>query len=269
MALPNYFDDNRKRFVFALAAAIAVHEIIAGIFPWHSRSVPEVPAETITIAKLTRIEHRPTPTPPPTPKPIVKTHVIAETHVAPQIVDPGKVSQPEHVRRIAAARPIAHTRYHKAPATIHVPTGGQGAGTSKTAKVLTGGVGTGGTGSGESGNGAGTGGAPEGHEPCGYVEFEPNSQPIIDSATGHVWEHISAIVHFPDGSSQTVALDYPFYFPDRASDPYFPENKDVRALFQAPPQNLRETEPPLVQYIMQHSTSEGLTRLHDCPSPAP
>jgi hypothetical protein len=246
-----------------------VHEIIAGIFPWRSQTISEAPAETITIAKLTRIEHRAKPTPAPTPKPIVHTKNIAETHVRPQIVNPGSPSQPEHIRRIANARPIAHTRYHSKPATIHVPEGGQGAGTSKIAKVLTGGVGTGGTGSGESGNGNGTGGAPEAQEPCGYVDFEPNAQPIVDQATGRIWEHISAVVHFPDGSAQTVVLDYPFFFPNRTSDPYFPENKNVPALFQQPPPSQAAAEPPLVQYIMKHSTAEGFTRLRDCPGSTP
>ena len=267
--LSSFFEDNRRRLIVAFAAAIAIHEIIAGVFPWHSRQIPAVPEEKITIAKLVRIEHRPRPTPKPTPKPIVHAKVIAETHVQPRIVNPGTPSQKEHVKRIASARPIAHTHFHSKPATIHVPTGGQGAGTSKKAKALTGGIGPGGNGTGESGNGNGTGGAPLAHEPCGYVEFQPTSSALIDNDTGRIWEHMSATVHFPDGSSQTVTLDYPFYFPNRASDPYFPENKNLPALFQQPPPSQRAGEPALVQYIMQHSDLQGFTKLRDCPSPAP
>lgn len=257
------------RLIFAVAVAIAIHEILAWIFPWQSRPVPQAPAETITIARLIRIEHRARPTPKPTPQPVVHTKVVAETHVQPHVVNPGNPSQREHIKRIASARPIARTHFHSKPVTVHVPTGGHGAGTSTVAKALTGGVGPGGNGTGESGTGNGTGGAPQAQEPCGYVDFEPDAQPTVDPSTGRIWEHIQAEVHFPDGTSQNVELDYPFYFPSRAADPYFPENQNVPALFQQPPPNQRETEPPLVQYIMQHSTVQGYTRLRDCPTPAP
>ncbi len=271
--LSEFLEDNRRRFIVALAAAIAVHEVIAGIFPWHSRSVLEPSVETITIAKMIRIEHRatptPAPTPRPTPKPVVHTKVVAETHVRPAIVNPGNPSQHARIKRVASARPLVRTRFHSKPADIHVPMGGQGAGTSKAAKVETGGLGTTGAGTGQSGNANGTGGAPEGQEPCGYVEFQPTQQPTIDSSTGRIWEHVSATVHFPDGSAQNVILDYPWYFPNRASDPFFPENSNLPALFQQPPVNQRASEPAVVQYIMTHSDAQGFTKLRDCPGGTP
>lgn len=266
--LLTFLEDNRRRFVVAFAAAIAIHEIIAWMFPWHTTSIPEATVETVTIAKLTRIERRPTPRPSPTPKPVVHTKIIAETHVRPTLVNPGTPSEHQHIRRVASARPLVRTRFHSKP-TVHVPMGGHGVGTSKVAKAETGGVGPGGNGTGESGNGNGTGGAPQAQEPCGAVYFEPTGQPTIDQSTGQIWERVSAIVHFPDGSTQNDVLDYPFYYSSRAADPFFPENAQLPALFQPPPASQRASEPAIVQYIMAHSSADGYTKLRDCTSPAP
>lgn len=259
----------RRRLIVAFALAIAIHEIIAGVFPWRPHMIPQTPKETITVAKIVRIEHRPRPTPRPTPKPtpqpIVHTKIVAETHVKPHIVNPGNPSQHQNIKRIASARPPVRTKYHSKPATIHVPVGGHGAGTSKTAKAETGGIGPGGTGTGESGTGTGTGGAPMAHEPCGYVEFQPSDSPIEEKSTGRIWEHIAMTVHFPDGTKQDVELDYTWYYPSRAEDPFMPQNSNIPATFQFPPPNQRANEPPLVQYVITHTTSDGFTTLRDCP----
>jgi hypothetical protein len=262
----------RRRLLVAFALAIAIHEIVLGVFPWQRQTIPPAPNETITIAKLTRIEHRPTPTPKPkptprpkpTPQPVVHTKVIAETHVKPRVVNPGNPSQRQHIKRIAQAAPVVRTRSHSKPVQ-HVVTGAQGAGTAKRAKALNGGIGPGGTGTGESGTGTGTGGAPAAHEPCGYVEFEPTDNPIVDKSTGRIWEHISMKVHFPDSSEQSVDLDYTWYYPSKDADPFMPENKNVPATFQFPPANQRDNEPPLVQYVIQHTDDQGFTKLRDCP----
>jgi hypothetical protein len=261
----------RRRLIFAFALAIGIHEIFAGLFPWGQHTIAPAPKETITIAKITRIEHRPKPTPTPrpkpkpTPRPIVHAKVIAETHVKPRIVNPGNPSQQHHVKRIASARPLVHTRFHSKPATVHVPMGGQGAGTSKKAKALVGGIGPGGTGTGESGSGTGSGGAPAAHEPCGYVEFEPNDSPTVDKPTGRIWEHIAMKVHFPDGSEQSVDLSYLWYYPSKSVDPFMPGNDNVPATFQFPPADHNANQSPLVEYVIAHTTPDGFTTLRDCP----
>ncbi len=256
--LSSFFeDDYGRRLVIALAAALAIHEILAGLVPWRTQTIPPEQPEVVTIAKLVRIEHK------PTPKPIVHAHVIAPTNVQPKVVNPGKPSENQHIRRIASARPLVHTRYHSAPARISVPVGGHGAGTSKSAKAATGGVGPGGTGTGESGQGTGNGGAPAAHEPCGYVDFVPYDQPTVDSS-GRRWEHISLVVHFPDGSSQSIDLDYPFYYASSTSDPFVPANKRLPALFQFPPAGSNVSD--LIQYVIQHTDAAGYTKLKDCPS---
>jgi hypothetical protein len=249
-------DDHRQRLVMAFSAAVALELILAQLVPWRTSTIPPEQPEVITIAKLTRIEQK------PTPRPIVHAHVIAPTQVQPKIVSPGKPSQNVHIRRVAQAVPMARTHYHKAPALVHLTPGGQGAGSSKTAKALTGGVGPGGTGSGESGNGTGTGGAPAATEPCGYVDFVPYDVPTIDS-TGRRSEHISLVVHFPDHSTQSIDLDYPFTYASSTVDPFVPSNKNLPALFQFPPSG--SSVPPLVQYVMDHTTADGYTKLKACP----
>ena len=265
--LSSFFDDYRRRAIVALALAIAIHEVIAGALPY--RRPPPVPKETISMTKIVRIEHRPRPTPrpkpKPTPRPVVHAKIVAPTHVKPRVVSPANPSQHAHVKRVASARPLVRTRYHSKPAAIHVPTGGHGSGASTKAKAPTGGVGPGGAGTGESGNGNGTGGAPLAHEPCGYVDFQPSDNPIVDKATGRIWEHIEMTVNFPDGTKQDTDLDYVWYYPTRADDPFMPGNAGVPATFQFPPADKRASEPPLVQYVIAHTTPDGFTTLHDCP----
>lgn len=144
--------------------------------------------------------------------------------------------------------------------------GGHGFGSSRSAKPLTGGTANGGTGSGTSGTGNGTGGLPAAQQPCGYVDFVPQGTPQIDQSTGRVWERVQIVVHFPDGSSQAVPLDYPWYYASRSDDPFFPENRSVPATFQFPPPDQRSAEPPVVQYVMQHTTADGYTLLRNCPN---
>ena len=94
--------------------------------------------------------------------------------------------------------------------------------------------------------------------------FQPNASPTVDSSSGRVWEHITMTVHFPDHSQQSIDLDYPFYYPSRAVDPYFPENNSVPATFQFPPTARRNSEPPLVEYVIQHTGVDGYTTLRSC-----
>lgn len=232
--------------------------------PSHTYYVQPEQVERVTIAHVMRIQ-RATPKPKPTPKPVVRAKAVAETHFKPRTVSPAAPSQKQHVKRVASARPKVQTRYHSKPAVVHVPVGGQGAGTSVTAKVETGGAGTGGTGTGESGSGQGTGGAPAAHEPCGYVDFAPNNNPTTDSRTGRVWEYVSLIVHFPDGSEQSVTLDYPFFYSSQAEDPFIKGHENIPATFQFPPPNQAPNEPALVQYVIKHTTPDGYTLLRDCP----
>lgn len=260
----------RRRLLLAGALACAIVEIVTMAIPSHTYTLQSPPVERITVAKLIRIEHRvkptpkPRPTPKPTPVPIVHAKLVAETHVTPRVVNRGAPSQHQKIRRVASARPLVRTKYHSKPVE-HIPMGGEGQGTSTTAKPVTGGVGPGGAGTGESGTGQGTGGAPAAHEPCGYVDFSPNDNPRVDPRTGRVWEYVAVIVHFPDGSEQSLNLDYPFYYPSQAADPFIQGHDNIPATFQFPPASEAASEPPLVQYVMSHTTPDGFTLLKECP----
>jgi hypothetical protein len=253
--------------VLAAALACALIEITAILIPRHTYTLTVEPKEIITIAKLTRIEHRavPTPRPKPTPQPIVHAKVVAETHAKPTVVNPGRAAVVQRIKRVSQAAPVVHTHYHSAKKVEHIVTGAQGTGTAKKAPALNGSIGTGGTGTGQSGEGQGTGGAPEAHEPCGYVDFSPTGQTRSDPSTGRVWEYIAVIVHYPDGSEQSVDLDYPFYYANAEEDPFLPGHGNIPATFQFPPPSQASSEPPVVQYVMQHTTADGFTKLRDCP----
>ncbi len=253
--------DDRQRFIIALAIAIAVHEIVAGVFPWQHRPSATT-REIVTIARITRIAHRPKPTPKPTPTPIIRKHVISQSRVRPVIVNPGNPAPREQIVRRSAARPIARTQYHRAPAQVHVRMAAQAAGTG-SGNAASGSIGAGGNGSGQNGSGNGSGGAPAGQEPCGAVYFEPRTNQTIDPATGRVWEYLTMIVHFPDGSQENVDLDYPFYYPSQSQDP-FNVGSNAPATFQFPPSAQRGSEPAIVQYVMRHTRPDGYTRLRDC-----
>lgn len=103
------------------------------------------------------------------------------------------------------------------------------------------------------------------HEPCGFVEFTNIQLPVI--IRGAFYQDIRLTVHFGDGSVLQHDLDYPFYYPNEDAFPWSYRNirKDEFPVdFQFPPDDKRASEPPAVQYIMRHSTPEGVTNLKKC-----
>ena len=79
-------------------------------------------------------------------------------------------------------------------------------------------------------------------------------------------------VHFADGSMQALLLDYPWYYPTEAANPWSDQNlrdPNFPTRFQPPPGERRAAEPPLVQYVIEHSTPDGMTVLRECPAAAP
>ena len=256
----------------AIAVSIALHEIFAGFIhmPSSDNNAQEV-VEHVTIARL---QHRATPTPTPTPTPKPHPRIIAHAKVVPvpskaKVVVPlpaGKSAHKEKIKRLGAARPKPPHIVHAKPIwDIAVPTGGQGAGAGTMAGAGSVGNGGNGTGAGDQGNGAGGGGAP-----CGAVDFIAHGDAKYNSATGfYERDEIDAIVHFEDGSSQTVPLDWTWRFKTEDLDPF--HNIDAPTFFQFPPKEKRAGEPPLVQYIMQHSSARGSTtlRTENCPNIPP
>ncbi|MEO9170712.1 MAG: hypothetical protein ABI282_07065, partial [Candidatus Baltobacteraceae bacterium] len=177
----------------------------------------------------------------------------------------GKSAPKETIKRIGAAHPKPpHISLAKPIRDVPVTTGGQGAGAGNASGAGSVGSGGNGTGTGDSGNGAGGGGAP-----CGAVDFSSRGEAHYNAASGfYERESIVATVHFEDGSAQTVPLDWTWRFKSEEFDPF--KNPDAPTFFQFPPANQRANEPPLVQYIMKHSSAHGNTTLRgDCPNIPP
>ncbi len=127
-----------------------------------------------------------------------------------------------------------------------------------------------------SGNGSSSKGnasdSASGYEPCGFVVFSDPHGSQFDPRTRGFWVDIRMSVHFADGSSQSMVLDYPWYYADESANPWSDQNlrdPSFPTRFQSPPANKIAGEPPLVQYVVTHSTPDGLTLLKDCPESAP
>jgi hypothetical protein len=141
--------------------------------------------------------------------------------------------------------------------------------TISAGSVAQGGTAAAGNGSGLQGNGTD---AVSGEEPCGFVTFSDPHGSHYDPGTHGFWVDIRMSVHFADGSAQSMLLDYPWYYRSEADNPWSDQNlKDPNfpTRFQPPPSEKLGNEPALVQYVVSHSTPEGLTLLRDCPAPSP
>jgi hypothetical protein len=253
----------------AFAVSIAFHEILAGLIK------PIVPHQTqynerVEHVTIARIEKRPLPTPSPTPRPTPKPQALAHarivTAVQPTIIPKttsGKSAHKETIKRAGAARPKPPKVSHAKP-IWDIPTGAQGAGAGKNSGAGSLGSGGEGTGAGDSGTGSGAGEAP-----CGAVYFQSvnNQPPRFDRESGfYVYDQIRMSVHMADGSVQDIVLDYPWRYKNEAGDPFVQGHTDVPMIFEFPPKEMRPNEPPLVQYVMKHTTTEGFTELTDCPN---
>jgi hypothetical protein len=143
-----------------------------------------------------------------------------------------------------------------------VSTGGQGAGEGNAAGA--GSLGNGGTGQGAGNQGAGPGG---GGAMCGAVDFEALGKASFDPDSGtYQRNNIVAVVHYADGTSERIPLDWTWHYKTEDDDPFSNPNQPV-IHFQFPPVQQRASEPPAVQYIMKNTRADGGTTLNDqCPS---
>lgn len=243
-------EQNDRRLTLAFACALALNAILIGLFIGLSHRPGPVQREVVSHVAVVAIAHAtPTPKPKPTPKPTPHPAVIA------RVVDPGRSAHVEVIKRVAASRPKTVTIHHSKPVS-EVPVGGQGAGEGR--KGTTGSLGTGGTGTGAGGEGNGSGGI------CGSVDFADSQEASYDASTGtYIYDGVQMIVHYSDGTAKTITLDYPWHYRDESMDPF--KHADAPMWFQFPPKSMRASEPPEVQYVMQHSSPEGSTDLNLCP----
>jgi hypothetical protein len=249
-----------RRLALALALSIVVHELIAAFVPGMPGSPPPPPRTPLRVTLL-RVERRPPPT--PTPRPLHRLGTAP--HPVPL---PEGASAPRAVHRRVAAAPPKPPHVERPRAAWRAVLGGSGAGAGTRSGA--GSPASGGAGSGAGAAGTGGGGT-AGSEPCGYVEFQNVGAPRPNPAGG--WDvTIEMTVHFPDGRAASTVLDYPWHYATEAADPWSPQNRadpDTPVTMQTPPPSLRASEPPLVQYVLAHTTPQGYTLLKPCPASTP
>jgi hypothetical protein len=238
-----------------------VHEIAAGAI---APNRPQAPAREIVSSvravriTLRRPQARTQPVPqrtvtPPSPLPAAQTHAAV-----PVLLHIAKAAPPRAVYIAGAGRRIVRNARPVWDTAV-------GAGASGTVGLAAGqaaaasGTGT----SAENGNAA-----QSGEQPCGFVTFSDPHGSHFDAQTRGFWVDIRMSVHLADGSSQSVMLDYPWYYPSEAANPWSDQNLKDPAFptrLQTPPPGKIGSEPPLVQYVLAHSTPNGMTLLRDCP----
>ncbi|HEY1681755.1 MAG TPA: hypothetical protein VGF98_08985 [Candidatus Tumulicola sp.] len=257
--MPFRLNRGARRLLAATIGAFALHGAVASIVPALRTNLGP---ETVAPVTLARIERHPNPTPSP----------IA-TATAPPVIGarPARSTPPTdvHVRhapalRAGSLRPIVRSTAHARP-EVDLPSGGSGAGSGS--QTGTGGGGASGSGSGDRG-GNGTGGA----QPCGFVTFSDPEGSRYDAATGGFYVTIAMTVHYSNGGTGSIALDYQWYYPSEAANPWSRRNRDdpnFPTTFQQPPPDKRDAEPSIVRYVMDHTSADGYTLLKECPSASP
>jgi hypothetical protein len=242
----------RTRLLLAAAISIAIHEAAAGLVPQTLRHPPPS-AEIVTRAQIVRVAIRPVAT--PTPRPVRVAERVHPVAAAP-------------APRRAAARRAPPRRIVKLALSQGRPIWDAAGGGNGHAIVASAGTGTN-----ASAGAAGDATAPASDtRPCGFVTFSDPHGSQYDSGTHGFWVDIRMAVRFSDGSTQSMILDYPWYYPNEAANPWSDANlhdPNFPTRFQKPPLEKAAGEPPLVQYVVTHSTADGLTLLRDCPAPSP
>ena len=249
----------KSRLLLAAAISIAIHEAAAGLVPqalWRASPSQEV----VTRARIMRVALHPLEAT-PTPRPLRVAAVLPAAAPAAPRLAAAAAPQPAHAapRRIVKPTTLQGRPIWDAPgnANGHAVVASAGAGTNGSA------------GAGAAGDAA----EPASDtRPCGFVTFSDPHGSQYDSRTHGFWVDIRMAVRFSDGSTQSMILDYPWYYPNEAANPWSDANlhdPNFPTRFQKPPPEKAAGEPPLVQYVMAHSTAEGLTLLRDCPAPSP
>jgi hypothetical protein len=245
----------------AFAISIAVHEVAAGAI---APNRPQAAArEIVSSVRAVRITLRPPqaraePVPqrtvtPPSPLPAPQTHARLAAHFA-------KTALPRTAHVLGAERGSARNARPVWDAPAVVAASGRAASASGRAAAASG-AGT----NAENGNAA-----QSTDQPCGFVTFSDPHGSHYDAQTRGFWVDIRMSVHLADGSSQSLILDYPWYYPSEAANPWSDQNLKDPAFptrLQTPPPGKIGSEPPLVQYVLAHSTPDGMTLLRDCPEP--
>jgi hypothetical protein len=278
-----------RRIGIALAAAIALHEIAAGMFPNSSRREP---ADTVVAQQVT-ISQRPTPSPAPTPSPspkptptAVPTPRIAVTtrkfvHAAPRAaalpthVHGGEAAKRQHW--IVAPRPPVVIPVTPAPLHVAVTTSvqnGKGRGVASGGSGTGGGAGNGTGGSNGTGSGTGGNGVEPGMDtplsPCGIPEFVGLRAKLRD---GRYYEDVEIVVPLRNGQTIDDYLHWTWVYQDEISNPFSAPNVHDKTPIpmQTPPPgyNLEANQKPTTVLAVRHTRRDGTTDLPNCPGQKP
>ena len=262
----------QRRWVLAIAFAIALNEIVIGFLQF-----PREQAEEPKLSVVVKIEHWPTPrpTPKPTPPPVV--HVPPHATPAPvPMIAAAKAVGPKAPKHGGA--PAHHVVKPKVKITIPVQSGsGVAKGVAGTGKGQGAGAGEGGgdngttKGSGTGGNGTG---AVNANTPCGDVTFSPIGPPRNPDRKTQI-ERVTVTVTFPDGHLEKVLIPYPWTYTDpEQTDPWsstqiFAHKNDTElppiTMILPPPGTDTSGYDPLIKYVLTHTNAQGFTNLADCP----
>jgi hypothetical protein len=248
----------------ATILALLLHAALASIVP---APPPNLGVEAVARVTLARIERQANPTPSPTPPSPTPTKTpTPATAVRPASSTP---RTDVHVLdapapRAASLRPTVRSTAHSHP-QFDAPSGVNGAGGDAQA-------GAGGNGANGSIGGDGGGNGTAGAQPCGFVTFSDPDGSRYDAATGGFYVTIAMTVHYANGGTASIALDYQWYYPSESANPWSRRNRDnpnFPTTFQQPPVDKRDAEPSLVRYVMDHTSADGYTLLKECPSSSP
>ena len=271
----------RARLLWALAFSIALHEIVAGLWPRPAKP----PADAIVVSEVIKLV-RPRPTPKPTPRPTPKPtpHATPAPHytLAPKIVVFAPAAKaaatPAHTlggaaapTRILHATPPPATPRPAPPVSLaegtHAGAQNGGSGTGAGAGAGDGGLSGTGTGSGTTGNGTG---GDSNTAPCGIVTLIPIH--VSYKPDGTSIQTVSVTVTLRDGEEQSGDFPYPFVYAREKDNPFVNVAATTQgggALVQQPPPGSDVAKmPATVQVVLAHTDpATGKTTFPDCPKP--
>jgi hypothetical protein len=265
-----------RRFALALVLAIALVALLLGAVRWHPADDREAAPLSVVLEREPSPVPTARPTPPPTPPPTPLPRIAHAT--------PAPVAERAAPRRAAAAggtRPVPTvqptmlpTAFVATSAPEPVPAGVAGGAPASGAGSGTGAGSGNGAGAG-TGAGNGTGGTGTGQVnadvPCGAVEFIPDD--AARTVRGTIYERIRATVHFRDGHTESAVFPYEWVYPNgEQTDPWSNTNIGSHDAIPAqlpPPGSDPRRFPPLIRYILTHTSSSGTTLLEECPTLRP
>ena len=263
---------DRERLGIALAAAIALHEILAALIP----SPAPTPQPPVVALRMVTIVKRATPAPTPKPTPLLtpppRPTLAAQTSVR---APAAKAAATPHAHLGGAAapkrivvftpRPIPPQPARPISLAAGTHSGQQSGGAGTGAGPGNGTSGLGGTGSGTATTGNGNGG--DTNSGCGVVDLLPGR--VEYKPDGTVLQYVIARV-VTENDVLVGVFPYPFVYPSERDNPFAHEDlklaRDNGVPLQSPPPGFDPSiAPAAVQFVLQHTNlSSGLTTLPEC-----